>query len=141
GVMATYGGLPRVVAVLVGGLLVAYVSIYTAVFAMLVARAVRAFGVRGVWLAPCFWVATEWVRSSFGGGFPWVLLGTSQARVTPVVQLASVTGVYGLSLLVALVSAAGAAVVLSRRRLHLWGACATGALLTAVTMFGVVRVS
>jgi apolipoprotein N-acyltransferase len=33
-------------------------------------------------------------------GFPWVLLGYSQATVLPVAQLASVFGVYGLSALV-----------------------------------------
>ena len=109
GVMSTYGGLPLVVGVLIGVLMVAYVSIYPAMVALLVARAVRAFGVSGVWLAPFFWVAAEWIRSSIGGGFPWVLLGSSQARVTPIVQFASIAGVFGLSWLLALVSAAAAA--------------------------------
>jgi apolipoprotein N-acyltransferase len=39
-------------------------------------------------------------------GFPWVLLGYSQATVLPIAQLASLFGVYGLSMLVAAVSAA-----------------------------------
>ena len=111
GTIATYGGLPWFVAALVGALLVAYLAIYPALFAWLLGRAVRRFGVAGIWLAPFLWVATEWVRSSFGGGFPWALLGASQSRVIPVVQLASVTGVYGLSFLVALVNAAGAVVL------------------------------
>ena len=140
GVMTTYGGLPWLVALLVGALLVAYVAIYPAVFALLVARAVRTFGVLGVWLAPCFWVATEWVRSSFGGGFPWVLFGASQARVVPIVQVASVTGVYGLSWLLALVGAAAAAVVLSRRRTHLAGAALVGVLVVATATVGAMRV-
>jgi len=141
GTMATYGNLPWLVAALAGALLVSYVSIFPAVFSVLVAHAVRRLGVRGIWLAPLFWVATEWIRSSFGGGFPWVLLGTSQSRVIPVVQFASVTGVYGLSFLVALVSAAAAAVVLSRRRVHLWGAAATLATLIVVAVSGMLRVS
>lgn len=141
GTIATYGGIPWFVAALAGALLVSYVSIFPAVFALLVAQSVRRLGVTGIWLAPFFWVATEWVRSSFGSGFPWVLLGTSQSRVIPVVQLASVTGVYGLSFLVALVNAAAAAVVLSRRRVHLWGACATGAVLAVVAVSGIVRIS
>jgi apolipoprotein N-acyltransferase len=141
GTMATYGDLPWAVAALVGVLLVSYVAVYPAVFALLVAQSVRRLGVTGVWLAPLFWVATEWIRSTFGGGFPWVLLGASQSRVVPVVQLASVTGVYGLSLLVAFVNAAAAAVVLSRRRVHLWGAAATGVILIGVTVAGIARVS
>jgi membrane protein len=136
GTMATYGDLPWWVAALAGALLVSYVAIFPAVFALLVAHAVRRLGVTGVWLAPLSWVATEWVRSSFGGGFPWVLLGSSQASVIPVVQLASITGVYGLSLLVVLVSAAAAAVVLSRRRVHQWGAAATGAVLVVISVAG-----
>lgn len=140
GVMTTYGGLPAVVAFLVGALLVAYVAIYPALFALMVARAVRAFGVKGVWLAPCFWVAAEWVRSSFGGGFPWVLFGTSQARVVPVVQLASIAGVYGLSWLLALVGAAAAAVALSRRRVHRVGAALVATVVVLVAVGGAMRV-
>jgi apolipoprotein N-acyltransferase len=139
--MATYGGLPWLVAALVGAMLVAYVAIFPALFAWLLGRAVGRLGVTGLWLAPFLWVATEWVRSSFGGGFPWVLLGTSQSRVTPVVQLASVTGVYGLSFLIALVNAAAAAVALSRRRVHFWGAAATAGLLLLVAVTGAVRVA
>ena len=68
---------------------------------------IRSFGVDGVWLAPFFWVATEWLRATSRFAFPWVLLGTSQARVLPLVQSASVIGVYGLSGMVALVGAGG----------------------------------
>jgi apolipoprotein N-acyltransferase len=139
--MATYGDLAWPVAALVGALMVAYLSIFPALFALLVSRSVRAFGVAGVWLAPCLWVATEWARATLGFAFPWAMLGTSQARVLPVVQLASVTGVYGLSWLVALVGAASAAVVLSRRRAHLWGAAAVGGALALVTAGGVARVA
>jgi len=39
-------------------------------------------------------------------GFPWVLLGYSQSSVLPIAQLSSVFGVYGVSMLVAAVSAA-----------------------------------
>ena len=32
-------------------------------------------------------------------GFPWNLLGSSQYRMTPLIQIASVTGIYGVSFL------------------------------------------
>jgi apolipoprotein N-acyltransferase len=50
------------------------------------------------------WVALEIFRAHFLGGFPWNLLGTSQYQLTPLIQIASVTGVYGVSFLVVWVS-------------------------------------
>jgi apolipoprotein N-acyltransferase len=141
GVMAVYGGLRPWVSGLLTALLAAYLALYPALFALLVARAVRTFGVPGVWLAPCFWVAIEWVRGSIGSGFPWVPLGASQATVLPVVQVASIAGVYGLSALVALVSAAAAAVTLSRRRVHVRGLAAVAALVVVVAVSGSMRVA
>lgn len=138
--MRTYGGLGVWLSVLVALLLSSYLALYTGVFALLVGWAVRRFGAPGVWLAPCFWVATEWLRGSLGGGFPWVLLGSSQASVIPIVQLASVTGVYGLSALVALVGTAAAAVALSRQRVHVVGAIAVTGVLVIVAGAGVLRV-
>jgi apolipoprotein N-acyltransferase len=140
-VMALYGGLSPWLAGVITAMLVSYLALYPAVFAVLVGRAVRGFGVPGVWLAPCFWVATEWVRGSIGGGFPWVPLGASQASVIPVVQLASVTGVYGLSALVALVATGAAAVALSRRRVHGVGLGAAAALVALVAAAGMLRVT
>lgn len=53
-----------------------------------------------------FWVALEMIRGRFLSGFPWNLLGTSQWRQAPLIQMAGVTGVYGLSFLVCWMSAA-----------------------------------
>jgi apolipoprotein N-acyltransferase len=55
--------------------------------------------------APLVWTATELGRTHLFTGFPWVLLGYSQVTVLPVAQLASIVGVFGLSALVASVSA------------------------------------
>jgi apolipoprotein N-acyltransferase len=138
-VVATFGGLTFPVAVIIGALMVASLAIYPALFALLARRSMRVLGVTGVWLAPFFWVATEWLRATVGFAFPWALLGTSQARVLPVVQAASVAGVYGLSWLVALVGSAAAALALSRRRRHLAGAVATLALLGIIVALGSAR--
>jgi apolipoprotein N-acyltransferase len=139
-VMRTYGGLPAVVSVLVGLLLVSYLALYVGLFALLLWRAARRHGIAGLWLAPVFWVSTEWLRSVVGGGFPWALLGSSQAPVVPVVQLASVAGVYGLSALVVLVSTAAAVVAVSRRPADRRGAVAVAAVLGLVVLGGLLRV-
>jgi len=59
------------------------------------------------------WVALEWVRGWFLTGFPWNFLGTSQWRQVALIQVASVTGVYGISFLVCWVSTAMAASCIS----------------------------
>jgi apolipoprotein N-acyltransferase len=66
----------------------------------------------GNWLLRLFWglmgaaawVALEMVLARIFGGFPWDLLGVSQYRMTPLIQVSSVTGVYGLSFLAVWVS-------------------------------------
>lgn len=46
------------------------------------------------------WVALEMIRARFLGGFPWNFLGASQFKMIPLIQIASFTGVYGISFLV-----------------------------------------
>lgn len=55
-----------------------------------------------------FWVIFEWIRSFIFTGFPWNLLGTTLAFSPQTIQLASVIGTYGLSLLVLLIGLAPA---------------------------------
>jgi len=50
------------------------------------------------------WVALEMLRARLFGGFPWNFLGASQYQMVPLIQIASVTGVYGVSFLVVWVS-------------------------------------
>jgi apolipoprotein N-acyltransferase len=66
------------------------------------------------------WTAAELARGrllngtlTYVGNSPWATFGYSQAGVLPVVQIASVTGVYGVSFLLAAVNAALADVVRS----------------------------
>jgi apolipoprotein N-acyltransferase len=105
-VMAVYGGLQNWVAVLVNAALIAYLALFPALFAVLVRRFVMSSGPSALMAAPLAWVTTELGRTYLLTGFPWVLLGYSQTSVLPIAQLASVFGVYGVSMLVATVSAA-----------------------------------
>ncbi len=63
---------------------------------------------RTVWAlgGAAVWVAMEMVQTRIFGGFPWDLLGVSQYQMTPLIQIASITGVYGVSFLVVWVSLA-----------------------------------
>jgi apolipoprotein N-acyltransferase len=115
GVMVVYGNLPIWVAIPVNASLIATLALFPALFATVVRRLVMAFGLRAVMAAPLVWVATELGRTYLFGGFPWVLLGYSQASVLPIAQMASIFGVYGISGLVASVSSGLAMMVLEGR--------------------------
>jgi apolipoprotein N-acyltransferase len=115
-VMAMYGGLSMWAAVPVNAALIAYLALFPALFAVITRRIVMAHGWMLVMTAPIVWVATELGRTYLLTGFPWVLLGYSQATVLPIAQLASVFGVYGVSMLVASMSAATAFVAMSPAR-------------------------
>lgn len=54
------------------------------------------------WFALCAagWVASEMLVARLFGGFPWNLLGASQQRMLPLIQMASFTGVYGVSFVI-----------------------------------------
>ena len=107
-VMALYGGVPTAVAILLNAALVVFLALFPAIFAFVMRRAFVAVGARALLAAPLVWVATELGRTHILTGFPWVLLGYSQAEVLPIAQLASLFGVYGVSALVAAVSAVAA---------------------------------
>ena len=63
------------------------------------------------------WVALEMTVSRIFGGFPWNLLGSSQYKLVPLIQIASVTGIYGVSFLAVWISLSllSAAMVIIRR--------------------------
>lgn len=46
------------------------------------------------------WVALEMTISRLMSGFPWNLLGASQFRIVPLIQISAFTGIYGISFLV-----------------------------------------
>lgn len=70
------------------------------------------FWTRDVRRLPLFAVclfASEWLRGHLFGGFPWLLPGYVWTPGEPISQLASLVGIYGVSLLTLLVAAAPAA--------------------------------
>jgi apolipoprotein N-acyltransferase len=138
--MTTFGGLATPVAAFAAAILVAYLSLFPAIFAWIQARLFRALGTRAVLLAPFVWVATEMGRTYIWDGFPWELLGYSQVTVLPIAQLASVVGVYGLSAVVVMVSAAATYAALEQNARRWQVGAVTAALVFACAMWGVARV-
>jgi apolipoprotein N-acyltransferase len=139
--MTTFGGLSTILAVLAAGLLVAYLSLFPAAFAVMLSRSRRALGDRALALAPAIWVTTELGRQYVWDGFPWALLGYSQVTVLPVAQVASLVGVYGLSALLAFSAAAAAAFVVLPGRARIVYPAAAVLTIAACAVWGQMRLN
>ena len=83
------------------------------------------FMVPGIWIfkrtsrwgyvvLPSMWVVFDYIRSLGFLGFPWAMIGTSQYPFIPLIQTASVTGVWGITFLVVAVNASIARLVVGR---------------------------
>lgn len=105
--LGTYGGLPVWVSVPLLGLLAAYLALYPAAFAGLLAG-LRPPPAALPMLAPALWTALEYLRTHLLTGFPWALLGYSQYRQLHLIQISDMVGIYGVSFLLGALNAAGA---------------------------------
>ena len=99
--MQTYGHLPLSVSLAILVLLSSYLALYPALFSMIVTRLCTTPLICFV-LVPCGWVSLEYIRTFLFTGFPWELLGYSQFSVLPLIQIADIIGVYGVSFCIAL---------------------------------------
>ncbi len=99
-----YGGFSFITAFLLLFLLCCMMAFYPAIFALM-ARKFEKVPFLYVFALPFVWVSIEWARAHFPfAGFPWANLGYSQTPLNRLIQVADITGVYGLSWLVALCS-------------------------------------
>jgi apolipoprotein N-acyltransferase len=78
-------------------------SLYRALWALGVNWA-EAKGYSAVWFAPVLWVALELGQTYIFSGFPWEVLGNGVYRFPLLLQAADLSGVYGLSFLLALIN-------------------------------------
>jgi apolipoprotein N-acyltransferase len=101
-VMEHYGSLPMITSLGILVLFAMYLALYPALFSALF----RSFGVRFFSIgAAGLWVLLEFVRAKVFTGFPWCLVGHSQYRDLPLIQIADLTGVYGISFMILLTNA------------------------------------
>jgi apolipoprotein N-acyltransferase len=103
--MYLYGGLAKPIAAGILVLFCLYLGLYHALFGTLITAFRRRFDRQmTLILVPCAWVAVELARARITG-LPWDLLGTAQVDNPLLTRLAPVTGVYGLSFIIAVVNA------------------------------------
>ncbi|HEX5000203.1 MAG TPA: apolipoprotein N-acyltransferase [Terriglobia bacterium] len=117
GTMVTYGGLGSLAAFGVAALFCLSHAFYFALFGLAVAALCRRYGARALAVAPSLWVAMELVRGYFPlGGFPWMLSGYALVPYAGILQIATWTGVFGLSFIIAAVNASLAYMLLKNDR-------------------------
>ncbi len=109
-----YGGLSLGLAVTALAAFVVVFSVFFGAFGLVVGALARKSPAQALLASPFLWVAMELARTYLITGFPWNLLGYG-VQSAGVRQIASVTGVYGLSFL-ALATSALAAWVLRHWR-------------------------
>src|SRR2546425_10962850 len=103
--MPQYGKIPFPVSFLIMLLLAGYCALFVALFAAILVALTDGRGLLRPWTAAALWVTLEWLRGYLFSGFPWALLGYSQYHALSLIQIADVTGVYGVSFLLVLVNA------------------------------------
>lgn len=104
-VLGHYGGLPVYLSVPAVVLLSLYMGVYVGLAAFAtriclanVSPAINLFAI------PAIWVGLDWLRSFFGGGFPWMDVGYFLAPVPWLIQAADLYGHYGITYLVVFVN-------------------------------------
>ncbi len=103
-VVVQYGYLPVYMGIMAMLLLAAYLSLYTACFAMGVVFLRRRGGAFFL-SAPLLWTILEFARSHLFTGFPWENLAYSQYLYGNIIQIADLTGIYGISFAIVMVNA------------------------------------
>ena len=99
-VMANYGGMSPALSWAAYALLIALLACYPAAVCAFARHLIFRRGERCLLLFPFIWIAMELLASlSPCGGFPWLLAGYTQTRFLAVIQIADITGIYGVSFL------------------------------------------
>lgn len=143
--MYYYGGVPVWTSALIMLSLVLYLSVYPGLFGLFFSRLKGFDKVLQMIIGGFFWVAFEYMRGYLFTGFPWVLLGYSQAGYTPLIQIADTTGVWGISFIIVAVNAAvffSAGYLLRKDMSQPVGPGVVAlALLSSVLLYGVIRIN
>jgi apolipoprotein N-acyltransferase len=130
-------------------IVVAYLALYFGFFGLIISlipprrRNSAAVVDERLFLIPAAWVALEWARSYVFTGFGWALLGYSQSRNLPIIQIADVTGAYGVSFIIVMFNAAIFIAIknFNSKKESLIPAVMTAVLMAAVLGYGLFRLN
>jgi apolipoprotein N-acyltransferase len=135
GYLPVYAGLAAMLA------LAAFLSLYTGLFAAALTY-FRERGIPDILTAPFLWTSIEYGRSHLLTGFPWENLGYSQYLNTYLVQIADITGTYGITFFIIFINVVICDILTIRnlRNKALVAEMIAGiALLLSITVYGYYR--
>ncbi len=111
-----YGGMGLSLSLGVAFMLSLVLSLFVATFAFFFSRTITHTSLPASLVAPLFWLVLEFLSNYFFTGFPWNLLAYSQSGFLHLIQIADVTGVYGVSFIIVAVNGLIADIFISRSR-------------------------
>lgn len=85
---------------------VLYLALYFGLFGLILSYGSWVTNYGLLLFIPSVWVTLELIRSHFLTGFGWNLLAHSQSYTLPVIQIADITGAYGVSFIIVMVNTA-----------------------------------
>ena len=100
--ISKYGGLPIELSIFPYLILSMYMATFFAVFCF----SCKLQSKLALLFNPCCWVVLEFLRGKLLTGFPWCLIGYSQYKNLHLIQVADITGTYGISFLIVLINTA-----------------------------------
>lgn len=107
-----YGGISPYLSIGPYIMLCAYLSLFFAIFCWLC----RFKREPAIILYPLYWIILEFIRSKILTGFPWCLLGYTQYKNIHMIQVADITGVYGISYVIVMTNVLIYHLIKKRRR-------------------------
>lgn len=103
--LSVFGGMPWWLAGTAAGLFCGVLALHPALAGWLFSRHLPSRGWQQAIYFACLIATVDWLRSWIFTGFPWLALGYSQTPPSPLAGFAPIFGVFGLSLLTALLGA------------------------------------
>ena len=100
-------------------ILILYLALYFGFFGFFILTLNTQRWALNLFFIPSTWVLLEYLRSYLFTGFPWALLGLGQYKNLPIIQIAAITGVWGVSFLVVLFNIAFYLTIVKRQRIKI----------------------
>lgn len=114
-----YGGISFVGSISIVLLFCFYLSLYTGIFGFIFSAIIQNTKLPILIIAPVLWVVIEFIRSYAFTGFPWSSLGYSQYKFLRIIQIADITGIYGISFLIVSINGAISDAILLKKRVNI----------------------